>query len=218
MSGAACVVDSSVTRSHSRTPAQKPTSTSAIRSCRLSDMCHRWRCLRLLQEAPVLPDELSVRIDLALSSEIADQIEMQRGPVQASETREAHPERQVHRPADLLVEEDVAGKPVDLVVEAEGDLADTACAVIQLEQRLQVLLSPAGLRRDHASFLESQLYVVDLTTTEDGGKPEPDRAVDARFDGARVDLTVREVPQSVCGPPGSVRDDDRQISVLADDP
>ena len=143
---------------------------------------------------------------------------MKRRPVQAAQIREAHPEREVHRPADLLVEEDVAGEPVDLVVEPEGDLADAARAVVQLQQRLQVRLSPARLRRDHAPVLESQLYVVDFTATEDGGKPEPDRAVDPRFDRARVDLAVGEVPQPMSGPPGSLRDDNRQVSVLGDDP
>ena len=40
--------------------------------------------------------------------------------------REAGAERKVHRPADLLVEQDVAREPVDLVVQAERDLAEDA--------------------------------------------------------------------------------------------
>ena len=46
---------------------------------------------------------------------------------------EAEPECEVHRAADLLVEEDVPGEPVDLVVQAEGDLAEHPCAVVPEE-------------------------------------------------------------------------------------
>jgi hypothetical protein len=39
----------------------------------------------------------------------------------------------VHRPADLLVEEDIAGEAIDRVVQPEGDLAEEARSGIQIE-------------------------------------------------------------------------------------
>ena len=54
---------------------------------------------------------------------------------------EAAAEREVHRSADLLVEEDVAREPVDLVVEPERDLAEHARALVDVEQRSEVVLA-----------------------------------------------------------------------------
>src|ERR1700745_1316722 len=110
--------------------AQKPTSTSAIRSCRLSDMLGRPGRLRIVQELAVAPDELPVGVDLALAPEIADQIEVQRRAILAPQSPEAHSEGHVHRSTDLLVEEDVAGEAVDLVVEPERDLTDAPCTFV----------------------------------------------------------------------------------------
>ena len=82
----------------------------------------------------------------------------------------AGPEREVHRPADLLVEEDVAGEAVDLVVEPEGDLAEDAGAVVHLEQRLQVLVAARRLGVHDAAALEPQPDVLHLASVEDGGE------------------------------------------------
>src|SRR3954462_7800375 len=88
-----------------------PTSTSASRRRRVSDTLRR---LRLLEEAAGAPDELAVRVDLPFRAEGADHVPVQAGLVAAAEPLEARPEREAHRPADLLVEEDVAREPVDL--------------------------------------------------------------------------------------------------------
>src|SRR5438067_1250981 len=79
-------------------------------------------------------DELAVGVDLPFPAEVADQVEVQGRAVEATEVLEPHSEREVHRAADLLVEEDVAREAVDLVVEAERNLADAARAVVELEQ------------------------------------------------------------------------------------
>ena len=142
---------------------------------------------------------------------------MQGRAVEATEVLEPHSEREVHRAADLLVEEDVAREAVDLVVEAERNLADAARAVVELEQRAEVILTAGGLRGDDPPLLQAEPRVVDLATSEDGRKPEPDRAVDAAFDRARVDLAVGDVLATVGGTPGAAPDDDGQIGVLADD-
>src|SRR6187551_289290 len=89
---------------------------------------------RLVEEAARLPDELSVGVHLAVLAEVADHVPVEAGDVAAAGLRERGPEREVHRPADLLVEENVAGEAIDLVVEAEGDLAEDAGAPVHLEQ------------------------------------------------------------------------------------
>src|SRR5690348_11878636 len=85
------------------------------------------------KEVPVLPDQLAVRVDLALLAQVADQVEVQCRAVEAAEVFEAHPEGEMDGAADLLVEEDVAREAVDLVVEAEGDLPRDARALVELE-------------------------------------------------------------------------------------
>src|SRR5215210_2456333 len=94
-------------------------STTASRASR-SDTFHR----RLRQEGPRLPDELAVGIDLALVPEVADQVPVQIGLILRAGFAEAAAERDVHGSPDLLVEQDVSGEPVDLVVQAERDLAE----------------------------------------------------------------------------------------------
>src|SRR5581483_5220342 len=128
-----------------------------MRWWRLSGMS---RDRRLAHEAPHAPDQLAVGVDLAVAAKVADQVEMQRRAVQPAEVGEPHPERDVHRPADLLVEEDVARETVDLVVEAERDLADPARAFVHLEQRVEVAAAARGLGGDDAPALEPQAQVV----------------------------------------------------------
>src|SRR5690348_16460670 len=91
--------------------------------------------LGVVEELAAAPHELPVCIDLSFAPQVADQIEVKGRAVLPAEGLEAHSERHVHRPTDLLVEEDVAGETVDFVVEAERDLADAACALVELEQR-----------------------------------------------------------------------------------
>ena len=64
--------------------------------------------LRRVEEAPVAVDELAVRVDLAALAQIADDVPVQRRPVQAAALRIGRAEREVDGAADLLVEERVA--------------------------------------------------------------------------------------------------------------
>src|SRR5581483_351741 len=115
----------------------------------------------LAEEAARLPDELAVGVDLAVLAEIADQVPVERRPVLASRLGEPGAERDVDRAADLLVEEDVARKAVDLVVEPERALAEVARLAVHVEQRVQVVAAPRRLGGDHAAALEAQPDVVD---------------------------------------------------------
>src|SRR5438270_2298988 len=116
---------------------------------------------RLAQERPRLPDELAVRVHLALLAKVADQIPVQARAVPAARLREPRAEREVDRAADLLVEEDVAREAVDLVVEAERALAEEPRLGVHVEQRLEVVAAPRGVRGDDLAALEAQPDVVD---------------------------------------------------------
>src|SRR3954471_5436416 len=167
--------------------------------------------LGLPQKTARLPDKLAVGANLAFPAQIADQIEVERRAVAAAEILEAHAEREVHRAADLLVEEDVAREAVDLVVEAERDLADAVRSLVHLEQRPQVVLASGRFGVDDPALLEPEPHIFQLAPAEDGGKREPDRAVDGGLDGARVHLAVRHVLATVRCPPRPALDTDRQI-------
>src|SRR5215210_4855309 len=98
-----------------------------------------------IQEPSLLPDQLALRVDLAVGAQVADQVPVQLRLVPAAELREAGAERDVDRAADLLVEEDVPREAVDLVVEPEGQLAENACAGVHLEQRAEKVDAAGGL-------------------------------------------------------------------------
>src|SRR5438034_10728741 len=108
-----------------------------------------------LEEPPCLPDQLAVGVDLAVLAEVADHVPVQRRLVGAAEVLEGSAERDVHRPADLLVEERVAGEAVDLVVEPERDLAETASAVVEVEHRVEKRPALAGLGLHDPTLLEA---------------------------------------------------------------
>src|SRR4051812_43653076 len=95
--------------------------------------------LCLLEEVPRPPDELAVRVDLALLAQVAHEVPVQRGGVPAAELLERRANRDMHGAADLLVEERVVGKAVDLVVQPEGALAEPASALVHVQQRLEEL-------------------------------------------------------------------------------
>src|SRR5919204_1077240 len=102
----------------------------------------------LFEELPRSPDELAVGVDLALGTEVADEIPVQPRVVHAAELLESRAERDVHRPTDLLVEEDVLREAVDLVVHPEGHLTEPASAVVQAEHGVEELAAPGGLGGD----------------------------------------------------------------------
>src|SRR5262245_62692147 len=98
-----------------------------------------------MEEPPGLPDELAVGVDLTLVAEVADHVPVEPRLVLPTRGPEAGTQREVHRAADLLVEEDVAREAVDLVVEAECDLAERPRAV-RLQQGGEIVAATRGLR------------------------------------------------------------------------
>src|SRR5436305_13666253 len=141
-------------------------------------------------ESSRVPDELVVGEDLAVLAEVADHVPVQRGIVRATELLERGSEGDMHRPADLLVEKRVVGKPVDLVVQPERDLAEPSRALVQVEHRVEEVAAAAGLRVDDPALLEAQADAVDLAPLKQRGECERDLAFGLPLEGARVDLAV----------------------------
>src|SRR5215217_4458729 len=132
------------------------------------------RRLRLFEEAAGPPDELTVGIDLTLSAQVADEIPVQRRLVEAAELVKRRAERDVHRAADLLVEERVPGEAVDLVIEAECDFAEPARAGVHRQQRFEVVTATRRLGGNDCAALEAQADVGHLATVEERREREAD--------------------------------------------
>src|SRR6187431_2231253 len=103
-----------------------------------------------------LPHELAVGVDLTIRAEVADHVPVQTGVVPAAELLEARAQCEVHRAADLLVEEDVACEAVDLVVQPERGFAEDARPFVHVEEGLKERVPVAGFGVDDATALEAQ--------------------------------------------------------------
>src|SRR6266498_233503 len=170
-----------------------------------------------LEETARPPDELTVGVDLAVGAQVANEVPVQRGGVLAAELLEGRAECDVHRPADLLVEERVVGEAVDLVVEPEGDLTEAAGALVDVQQRLEELLAAGGLGADDLAALEAEADVLDLAAPEQRGEREADLALRRRLERARVDLAVGHVVAPVGGLPAPAFDAEPEVGVWTAD-
>src|SRR5207342_1839941 len=220
MSGAASRAESIRTTSPGVTAVEYSTRTLASRSTRGSATDAALDDLEggLGQEPAVLPDQLPVGVHLAVATEVADHVPVEARRVLASGLGEAGAQREVHRPADLLVEEDVAGEAVDLVVQPERDLAEDAGSCVHVEQRLEVRVPARRLGCDDAPLLEAQADVLHLAAVVHGGERVADLPFRAGLDRAREDLAVGHVVAAVRGEPRAPRDLHPEVGVGALDP
>src|SRR5436190_5617902 len=116
------------------------------------------------QEATVLLERLAVHFDSPAPSQVADEIGMNSALVAAAALGIARAHGHVHGAADLLVQQDIAGAPIDPVVGPDAELAETARPGVGVEEADQVLLAALGARIHHLSPLEPQLHARDLAT------------------------------------------------------
>src|SRR5438132_1035141 len=172
---------------------------------------------RAVQKLPVAIDELAVRIDLAAGAEVADQVPVERRAVEAARLWIRGSEREVHRPADLLVEERVAREHRHGLVHAERELPHAPGPVVHRDHLPQELLAAGRRGLDHLAGFEAKPHVVDLARVEDPGIREPDLAFDAGLDWSREDLSVGEVLLTLGGNPGPALCVEPQIGSVGDD-
>src|SRR3954467_244233 len=145
------------------------------------------------EEVPSAPDGLAVGLDLPVRAEAGDDVPVERRAVEASRLREADAERDVDRPADLLVEERVPGVTVDAVVEPDGRLAEDAGAVVHREERTEMLLPRPRLGVHDAALLEAQADALDLLAGELSRHRERDLSPCRGLDRRGEDLAARHV-------------------------
>jgi len=99
----------------------------------------------------------------------------------------------VHRPADFLIEQDVAGEPLDVVVRPKGQLTEVSRPGVGVQHRVQEVLSLGRARLGDFAALERQLYAVHLAALKDGREREPHAAAGGILDRAGKHLAVREI-------------------------
>ena len=84
-------------------------------------------------------------------------------------------EREVHGAADLLVEQDRAGRAIDAGVRPDADLAQRAGARTDVQRREQVLVAAFGARRDDAARARPTRARVDCARAA-SSRPPPNAA------------------------------------------
>src|SRR6476469_4051486 len=92
-------------------------------------------------EHAVLLDDLAIGRQSPALAQVADEVPVHSGRVAPAGLRIGAPEREVHRPADLLVEEDGADRPGDPEVRADPELAEAPRAVVGVEHLLEVVVA-----------------------------------------------------------------------------
>src|SRR5918999_143568 len=100
-------------------------------------------------ERAVALDDLAVGGQRAAGPEVADHVPVDRALVGPTGLRIRAAEREMDRPADLLVEQDRPDRAVDPAVRADADLAQPPRARIGVEHRQQVRAAALGARVDH---------------------------------------------------------------------
>ncbi len=106
-------------------------------------------------------------------------------------------DREVDRPPEFLVEEDVLCRPRDTVVRPDPKLAEAPGALVGVEHRVQVLLALLRARLHDLAALEPEADPRDLAPGDRDRYPEVDLALGGILDGARKDLAARHVVHPV---------------------
>src|SRR5512139_208046 len=116
---------------------------------------------RRVDETAVGHDRRVVEAHPAARAEDLHEVPVDRRAVAVVAPAVGVPERKVDRPEDLLVEEDVAHRPGDARVEAEGELAEIAGAGVDVEDPPEPLLAVGGRAGDGPAAAERQPDVVE---------------------------------------------------------
>src|SRR5205807_9398453 len=95
---------------------------------------------KLLKDLAVLDDNFAVGPQTSSFAQVTDEVPVERGRVRATGVGIGAPEREVHRPRDLLVEQDRAGGAIDPGVGPDPELAEKPRAGVGEQRRLQVLI------------------------------------------------------------------------------
>ena len=106
---------------------------------------------------------------------------------------------------------------VDLVVQAEGDLAEDAGALVEVEQRLQEVAAARRLRVDDRPSSKRSRTSSTSRPVVDRREREADLALGRGLDGAREDLAVGHVDPAVGHHARAALDAEAEIGVGPED-
>src|SRR3954468_2620324 len=107
---------------------------------------------------------LAVDHDRAALAQVEHHVPVHGGVVLAARLGVARADGRVHRPADLLVEQDLLGAGGDAVVGSDAELAEAARARVGVEHLEQQLLATIGGGVLDAAVLEAELDPRHLAT------------------------------------------------------
>src|SRR5699024_1525558 len=144
----------------------------------------------------VLLDEFAVRINRSAPAEVCDHVPVDCGAVRAARLRVRLPERQVHRPADLLVIQDAPDGAPDPVVRADAELPEETGAPVGVKLRLEQVVTGSGPGAHGLPVFEAHLDVLHFHAADGGGNVKRDRAVRGVLDRPGEHFTARHVAAS----------------------
>ena len=121
--------------------------------------------------------------------------------------------REVERSRDLLVEEDVLHRVGDVRVEADGELADVARALVGVEDLVELLAVALAGGLDDLAVLEDEADVLEALAVVDGGSVVLEHAVDAVAHGRGEALAVGDVVLAAAGDDADALDREGQVGL-----
>src|SRR5688500_5580842 len=129
----------------------------------------------------ILEQQFAVGPELAAISKVANHVPMHGGLICAARFRITGADCHVHGAADLLVEEDVLGEALDVVVRADREFTENSGPAVGLEHSVEIFLALGRGRVDNFALFEPQHDPFDLASGCYDGIAEGDRPVDAVF-------------------------------------
>src|SRR3712207_4620848 len=170
-----------------------------------------------IKERAILRYKLAVGVDLPVIAQVADQIPVHARVVLPAGLLLGAPDRQVHRAAELLVEEDVLGRPAYAVVGPDAELAQVSRPLVRAEHGLEELIPLLGARLDYPALHKAQPHPQDLAPRHGHRDAEVDLPVRRVLDRTGEDLSARHVVPAVAVHEGSPLDGERKVGPLPDD-
>src|SRR3954465_12619439 len=155
---------------------------------------------------PVALQLLAVDHDRAARTQAPHTVPVDGGVVLTAGLGVARADGHVHRPADLLVEQDLLVAGGDAVVRADAGLAEAPGAVGGAQHLEQQLLAAVGGGVLDAAVLEPEAHAGHLRPPVPGREPERHLALPRVLDRPREELAVRHVVPAHTGDEGAPAD------------
>src|SRR3954454_4001560 len=170
--------------------------------------------LRPSREGAVLQERLAVGAQPAAVAQVADQVPVHHRLVRAAGLGIGAPEREVDRPADLLVVEDRPDRAVDAEVRADADLPEIPRAGVRVQRRLQIVVAARRAGRHHAALAQLELDLLHRDAAGRGGQREADAPLGGRLVRAGEHLPAGHVALAVGVDPGAAGHAEREVRAL----